>query len=86
VKIIEAAGHGKAIVSTPMGAEGLDFTAGREIVHATTVRQLADECVGLLQDVDRAEKLGMAARRRALAGYDRSAIRDQLASLFRSLT
>jgi glycosyltransferase involved in cell wall biosynthesis len=82
VKIIEAAAHAKAIVSTHLGAEGLNFQDGREIVLRDTTADLADECVRLLRDASAAEQLGAAARDSARAIYDRSAVVERLVRIF----
>jgi glycosyltransferase involved in cell wall biosynthesis len=83
VKIIEAAAHGRAIVSTPLGAEGLNFEDGRHIVLRDAAADLAAECVRLLRDARAAEQLGAAARQRARAIYDRATVVEQLVQIFR---
>ena len=50
VKIIEAAAHGRAIVSTPIGAEGLNLRDGEEILLRERPSELADACLELLSD------------------------------------
>jgi glycosyltransferase involved in cell wall biosynthesis len=82
VKIIEAAAHAKAIVSTPLGAEGLNFEDGREIVLRDTTTGLSEECVRLLSDARAAARLGEAAREKARQTYDRAAVLDRLVSIF----
>ena len=84
VKIIEAAAHRKAVVSTPMGAEGLSFVDGEEIVLRKAPADLAAACVELLRDPSAASRLGAQARRRALQLYDRGVVVQQLADIFRS--
>ena len=81
VKIIEAAAHARAIVSTRLGAEGLAFANDSEIVLREEPAALAAECVRLLQDPLAAERLGTAARAKARA-YERSEIVAQLERLF----
>lgn len=83
VKIIEAAAHACAIVSTTLGTEGLAFENGSEIVVRDDVRSLADECVRLLRDPGAAEQLGIAAREKARITYEQSAVVAQLERLFR---
>ena len=83
VKIIEAAAHAKAIVSTRLGAEGLNFLDGREIILRDTPAELAEACVRLLGDSGAAARLGQAAVQRARGTYERSAVIDQLAAIFR---
>jgi glycosyltransferase involved in cell wall biosynthesis len=82
IKIIEAAAHARAVVSTTLGAEGLAFENEREIVVRDGVAALAEACVRLLQEPAAAERLGLAARERARATYERSAIVAQLERLF----
>ncbi|MGH8132076.1 MAG: glycosyltransferase, partial [Steroidobacteraceae bacterium] len=82
VKIIEAAAHARAIVSTPLGAEGLTLADGSEIVLRESPDLLAQECVRLLQDEVAARQLGLAAREKARCTYDREAVLAQLERLF----
>lgn len=70
LKILEGGAMGKAMVSTTIGAEGLDFVPGREILIADTPREFADGVVELLRDPVRRRSLGQAARRRVAADYD----------------
>jgi glycosyltransferase involved in cell wall biosynthesis len=84
VKIIEAAAYAKAIVSTRLGAEGLEFTDGSEIVLRDTPAELAQACVRLLSDPAAAARLGRAALHKARATYERSAILTQLEAIFRA--
>jgi glycosyltransferase involved in cell wall biosynthesis len=82
IKIIEAAAHARAVVSTTLGAEGLAFENEREIVVRDGVAPLAEACVRLLQDPAAAQRLGLAARERARATYERAAVVAQLERLF----
>ena len=84
VKIIEAAAHARAVVSTTLGAEGLTFENGREIVLRDGVAPLAQECVRLLQDPAAAERLGLAAREKARITYEQRAVVAQLERLFKA--
>jgi glycosyltransferase involved in cell wall biosynthesis len=81
-KIVEAAAHARAIVSSTLGAEGLAFKNGCEIALRDGVAALAAECVRLLEDPPAAERLGAAARERARAAYDRETVVASLERLF----
>jgi len=83
VKIIEAAAHARAILSTTLGAEGLDFVNGTEILLRDGVVPLADECVRLLQDPAAAGRIGIAAREKARSIYEHSTVVAHLERLFR---
>lgn len=64
MKILEAAAMGKAIVSTTVGAEGLDFVHGTEILLADAPQAFSAAVAALLSDPARRRLLGRAARRR----------------------
>jgi sugar transferase (PEP-CTERM/EpsH1 system associated) len=62
LKILEAMAAGKAVVSTPLGAEGIPASNNEEIVLAPADRTFAPAVVRLLrQGVDR-KRIGKAAR------------------------
>jgi glycosyltransferase involved in cell wall biosynthesis len=82
VKIIEAAAYAKAIVSTRLGAEGLEFEDGREIILRDAPDALASACVRLLQDAGSAQRLGLAAHARAASLYEHDAIVRRLTHIF----
>ncbi len=84
VKIIEAAAHAKAVVSTRMGAEGLDFEDGREILLRDSPAELAQSCIRLLERPLEAVTLGRAALEKARGTYERSAVVGQLETIFRA--
>ncbi len=71
VKIIEAAAYAKAIVSTTIGAEGLELRDGEEILLRDTAESFAAACVQLLSDAEYCNSMGNAARRAAESRYDR---------------
>jgi glycosyltransferase involved in cell wall biosynthesis len=66
LKILEAAACAKAVVSTTLGAEGLELRTGANIVLADSAETFAAEVVGLLGDPARCRCLGRAARAAAL--------------------
>lgn len=73
LKIYEAMGAGKAVISTTIGAEGLDYHDGRDIVIADTPEAFARSVIDVLQDATRRRGLEDAAL--ALASqYDWSSI------------
>jgi glycosyltransferase involved in cell wall biosynthesis len=84
IKILEAAACGKAVVSTTLGAEGLDLRPGRDLVLADTAHVFAAEVVHLLNDPARRARLGRSARAAALA-YDWVGIGSQLLHMVEEL-
>jgi glycosyltransferase involved in cell wall biosynthesis len=61
LKIYEAMAAGKAVVSTSVGAEGLDVHHGHDIILADSARELGDSVVQLLQDRELRQRYGRAA-------------------------
>lgn len=62
LKVLEAAASGKAIVTTALGAEGLPFRDGVEVLIAETSAEFAAAVVALLRDPERRQQLGASAR------------------------
>jgi len=73
LKIFEAMAAGKAVVSTTVGAEGLDVTDGDDILLADDAERFAASVVSLLRDDARRAAVGRAASALA-ARYDWSVI------------
>jgi glycosyltransferase involved in cell wall biosynthesis len=78
IKILEACVAGKAVVSTSVGAEGLNLVHGRDIEIADAAADFATGVVGLLRDPGRREQMASAGRQKILAGYSLSALRGSL--------
>jgi glycosyltransferase involved in cell wall biosynthesis len=58
LKILESLAAGRPVVSTRVGAEGLDDLVARGIVVADDPRSFADAVIALLDDANLAERLG----------------------------
>jgi glycosyltransferase involved in cell wall biosynthesis len=74
VKIIEAAMYGKPTVATRIGAEGLEFRDGHELLLRDDPRSFANACVELLANDSLCERLGLAAHEAAVRYYSRPKI------------
>jgi glycosyltransferase involved in cell wall biosynthesis len=83
-KILEAAACGKPIVSTSLGAEGLNFLDGRDLLLADSATGFAQSVIALLADDKRRNDLSGQARR-AAEGYDWENIGSQLRGAAREL-
>ena len=69
LKIVEAMAMGKAIVSTTLGAEGIEAVPGRDLVIEDEPAAFADAVNRLLSDPCRAARIGQAARQLAVDRY-----------------
>jgi polysaccharide biosynthesis protein PslH len=84
LKIFEAMAAGRAVVSTSVGAEGLDVRDGHDIMLADEPSRFAELVIDLLRDVDKRRRIEAAAANLA-AGYDWSVVTRQFeAALFRA--
>ena len=82
LKIVEAMAKSKAIVSTRIGAEGIDVTHGRDVLLADDAQGLADQIVRVLSDAELARQLGEKARELAVGHYAWAAIVRKLEDLY----
>lgn len=82
LKIYEAMAAERAIVSTRVGAEGLDYADGSDIVIADEPTAFADAIVALLRDPARRISIGRAAGQTA-ARFDWSAIATEFETVMR---
>jgi glycosyltransferase involved in cell wall biosynthesis len=84
LKIYEAMATGRAVVSTSVGAEGLDVRHGKDIVLADDPAAFAGAVTRLLQDVELRRRYERAAA--ALASkYDWTAIGDQFSRILETV-
>jgi sugar transferase (PEP-CTERM/EpsH1 system associated) len=63
IKAYEAMAMAKSVVSTSIGVEGLPVRDGEHLVLAERPEDFADAVIGLLQEPERRQRLGEAARR-----------------------
>jgi glycosyltransferase involved in cell wall biosynthesis len=84
LKIYEAMALGKALVSTSIGAEGLSFQDGRDLLLADDASSFADAILLLLRDSLVRRKFEQAAVALA-AQYDWSVVASQLAEVLENI-
>ncbi len=82
LKIVEAASYGRAIVSTRIGAEGLNFLDGRELLLRDDAESFASACLELLADSVRCEQMGSAAHAAVREHYLREKVTRRIQSHF----
>jgi glycosyltransferase involved in cell wall biosynthesis len=85
LKIVEGMAMGKAMVSTTLGAEGIDVVNEREILIADDPASFAASVVRLLDDPELAARLGASARRVAVERYAWNSAAARLESFYREL-
>lgn len=81
VKIIEAMANRLPVVSTTVGAEGLDLEAGRHLLVADDAAAIAAACLRLLEDTGLRARLTEAAYTVFLERHRAEIARDRVAEL-----
>jgi glycosyltransferase involved in cell wall biosynthesis len=84
LKIFEAMAMGKAIVSTNIGAEGLEVQDGRDILLCEEPSDFANRIIQVLRDKDLRERLGRAAANTA-SKYDWSVVASRFENVLASV-
>ncbi|MGY8679169.1 glycosyltransferase family 4 protein [Bradyrhizobium sp. UFLA05-153] len=85
IKLVEAAGYAKPMISTAVGAEGLNFIDGVEILICDSDAQIADACVKLLTNDELCVQLGNSARRKAELQFDAGRVQQTIEQNLREI-
>jgi glycosyltransferase involved in cell wall biosynthesis len=84
IKIVEAMMAGMAIVTTSVGAEGIQVTHGRELMIADDPEDFAGCILELLGDPERRARMGEAAQKFALDRYASKEARRAVLDFYRT--
>jgi polysaccharide biosynthesis protein PslH len=84
VKILEAQAIGRPVVSTSLGAAGLDQRHGESILLADDAEHFAEELIRTLRDSELSGRITAAARRHVAEHFDWNQIGEQLGGLLDS--
>jgi glycosyltransferase involved in cell wall biosynthesis len=85
LKVLEALALGKPVVSTTIGAEGIELTPERELLIGDTAQQFAAQLERVLADDALAARLGAAGRALVQQRYDWSAAVERLEAFYGEL-
>jgi polysaccharide biosynthesis protein PslH len=85
LKIVEGMAMGKAIVSTALGAEGIEAVPKRDLLIEDEPESFANAVNRLLADPDLAARIGQSARRLAVERYSWSGAAKALEGFYRRI-
>jgi glycosyltransferase involved in cell wall biosynthesis len=85
LKIVEAMAMGKAIVSTRLGAEGIEAIAGRDLLVEDQPAAFAEAVNRLMREPGLAVRIGRSARQLAVERYAWSAAAHALEAFYRQI-
>ncbi len=76
IKIYEAMAMGAPVISTTIGAEGLDIAHGKNILLADTAEAFAEQTIALLSEPVRAAAIATEARRHVAEKYSWASVSE----------
>lgn len=85
VKIIEAMSAGKVVITTSIGAEGINFTDGKDLLIANTPEQFVEQLQRCVDHPDYCREVGQNALRLILHEYDNTMLTQRLLQFYQRL-
>lgn len=85
VKIIESMSLGKAVISTSIGAEGINYTHGKDILIADTPEEFVQAIELLYNDPLKTKEIGKNAQALVAKQHDAMKIIDQLVQFYQRI-
>ncbi len=82
IKIIEGMALGKAVITTSIGAEGIDIKDGENLLIANDKNEFIEQIKKCLTDPDLIKKIGENARQIILTSYNDKIIMEELLSFY----
>ena len=82
IKILEAFGYGRVVISTTLGAEGIAAQDGQELMIANTADEFAHAAQRLLAEAGLAQQLIANGRRRVMERYSTAACEQAVDAVF----
>jgi len=85
IKIIESMALGKAVISTSIGAEGINYTNGKNIMIADDASSFAEAIITLSNNKDKCISIGQSAKKLIHEEHDKGKIADRLIKFYGEL-
>lgn len=85
VKIIEAMSMGKVVVTTTVGAQGIDYTDGENLLIANTPAEFAAQIKHCVEDADFCRQVGDAAAKLIHEHYDVQKLTERLMTFYNQI-
>ncbi len=85
IKIIESMAMGKAVISTKIGAEGIHYTDGKNILIANTAEEFSKAATFLYENPEKSKEIGENARKLILEKHNNEKIIQNLISFYQEI-
>ncbi|MCX6271390.1 MAG: glycosyltransferase family 4 protein [Bacteroidetes bacterium] len=82
IKIIEGMLASKTVITTPKGAEGIDYQHGENILIAQTAKEFEEAIISCLTDPERMKTIGKRAREYVIRHHDLNKIIPELIDFY----
>jgi len=86
VKIIEGMALGKVIISTTIGAEGIEYEHGKDIFIADTPSEFVEAIIRCSKDIELCKTVGRNAKELVRNKYDNIVISQKLIEFYKSIS
>jgi glycosyltransferase involved in cell wall biosynthesis len=70
IKLVEGLAYGKAIITTSIGAEGIPYSSGKDLIIADSLKDFSKAIIDLLTNHAKKQSLQLAARKLAENTFD----------------
>ena len=85
IKIIESMALGKTVISTKIGAEGINYTNGKNIMIANNAESFVNAIRELISDRHKCDTIGNNARKLILKDHDNDKLVSDLIVFYREV-
>ena len=85
IKVIEAMAFGKTVISTSVGAEGIDYTRGENLLIADLACEFFEMISVCIEHPEIIQKIGIQARKLIARQYERRNIIAKLGAFYNTL-
>ena len=85
IKIVEAMAAGKAIITTAIGAEGINYENGQHLIIAKDAKSFTDAIIKLCNDKNLRDTLGKNARMLIAKEHDNNMLMKKLTDFYTGL-
>lgn len=85
IKIIEGVAYGKSIISTAIGAEGINAEHNKELIIANSASEFTNAIINLINDKNKQKELSENAKTFAVKHFDNKQITNKLLNFYNQL-
>ncbi len=86
IKIVEAMALGKAVITTTIGAEGINYSKNKNIIIANTIDEFKNAIVELIHDNEKRMTIAKNARKLIEKEHNNNAIIDRLIAFYKQIS